>query len=287
MTLKEVINSNNFIVTTEICPPKGVEVKPLLEKAKILKGLVDAVNVTDNQRAKMNLSSLAFSRLLVEEGFDPIFQMTCRDKNALALQSDILGAYALGIRNILAITGDYPIGGTVRPVYDLDSVQLISTIKKMANEGIDSFGDKLLGKPDFLVGGAVNPGSEPLEPQLIKMKKKIAAGTDFFQTQVIYDIELFKKFLEEVNDPNLKIIAGIFPLKTYKLAVFLNEKVPGVKIPPEILSRMEKSANPENEGLEIAADLINQVKTLCSGVHIMTLNSLEMVEALISRTNLK
>ena len=287
MSFKAAIKSNKFIVTTEICPPKGVEVKPILEKASLLRGIVDAVNVTDNQRAKMNLSSLAFSRLLVEAGFDPIFQMTCRDKNALALQSDILGAYALGIRNILAISGDYPVGGKVRPVYDFDSVQLISTIKKMERDGEDTFGDKLLGSPEFMVGGAVNPGAEPLEPQIIKMKKKLEAGCDFFQTQVIYDIEVFKKFLKEANCPKTKIIAGIFPLKNYKLATFLNEKVPGVRVPKDILSRMEKANDPEKEGLSIAAEMIKELKPICAGVHIMTLNNLEMVSALVSMTNLK
>ncbi|KAF0133863.1 MAG: 5 10-methylenetetrahydrofolate reductase [Candidatus Saganbacteria bacterium] len=273
MNFSEALKSGKFLITAELSPPKGVEVEPIIQAASVFKSKVDAVNVTDNQRARLHLSSLAFCRLLHEQGFEPILQMTCRDRNALALQSDILGAYALGLRNILALSGDYPKGGSVRPVYDLDSVQLISTIKKMENEGIDLFGEKLAGKMNFFVGGAINPGAEPVEQQILKTEKKIEAGVDFFQTQVIYGIELFKRFFTKLNNRKAKVIAGIFPLKSYNMAVFLNEKVPGVFVPEEILKRMKESRTPETEGIKISIEIINELKPVCSGIHIMTLNN--------------
>ncbi|MBU0686919.1 MAG: methylenetetrahydrofolate reductase [Candidatus Margulisbacteria bacterium] len=283
MTLKEALNSGKFVITVEICPPKGTEVEPILSDAEVLLGKVDAINVTDNQRAMMRLSGLAFCRLLLEKGFDPIFQLTCRDRNSLALQSDILGAYVLGIRNILALSGDYPSKGdhkSARPVFDLDSVQLVETIKKL-EKGENLAGEKINGHPKFTVGAVVNPGAVPIEPQIIKLKKKVEAGAEFIQTQVIYDVEIFKKFLHQLNMPKLKILAGIFPLKSFKMAQFMNEKVPGVSVPESILKRMEFAQNPEEEGVKIAKEIIEEVKPLCAGIHIMALNDVNLVLKLI------
>lgn len=283
MSLKEALNSGKFIITAEICPPKGVDVNPILSEAEALLGKVDAINVTDNQRAMMRLSGLAFSRLLLEKGFDPIFQLTCRDRNSLALQSDILGVAALGIKNILALSGDYPSKGdhkSARPVFDLDSVQLVEVIKKLES-GENLAGEKINGAPKFSIGAVVNPGAIPLEPQLIKLKKKIEAGAEFIQTQVIYDVEVFKKFLHEFNMPKVKILAGIFPLKSYKMAQFMNEKVPGVSVPESILKRMESAADPVEEGLKISKEIIDEVKPLCAGIHIMALNDIPLTVKLI------
>jgi 5,10-methylenetetrahydrofolate reductase len=244
----------------------------------MLLGKVDAVNVTDNQRAMMRLSGLAFCRLLLERGFDPIFQLTCRDRNSLALQSDILGAAVLGIKNILALSGDYPSKGDhkgARPVYDLDSVQLIQAIKKLEN-GENLAGEKIDGHPAFCVGAVVNPGATPIEPQIIKLKKKMEAGAEFIQTQVIYDVEIFKKFLHGLNLPKIKILAGIFPLKSYKMACFMNEKVPGVTVPESILKRMEVAVDPIEEGLKIAKEIIDEIRPLCAGIHIMALNDVPL-----------
>jgi 5,10-methylenetetrahydrofolate reductase len=283
MNFREALNSGKFIITAELSSPRGVEVEPIIEAASILRDKIDGVNVTDNQRAKMHLSSLAFCALLHQNGFDPILQMTCRDRNALALQSDVLGAYALGLRNILALTGDYPVGGPVRPVYDLDSVQLISIIKKMEREGVDLYDEKLSGRPRFLVGGAVNPGAEPLEMQIVKLRKKIEAGADFFQSQVIYDVKSFMKFLKELNEPKIKILAGILPIKSYNMAVFLNEKVPGVSIPEKILKRVKEAKDPEEEGIKISVEIIHELKPICAGIHLMTLNNVQVIPEILGR----
>ncbi|MFA4858758.1 MAG: methylenetetrahydrofolate reductase [Candidatus Margulisiibacteriota bacterium] len=283
MTFKEALHSGKFVITAEVCPPKGTNVEPLLREAEILLGKVDAINVTDNQRAMMRLSGLAFSRLLLERGHDPIFQLACRDRNLLALQSDILGAAALGIKNILALSGDYPSKGdhkSARPVYDLDSVQLIQTIKKLES-GQNWAGEKLDGAPKFCVGAVVNPGAVPIEPQIIKLKKKIEAGAEFIQTQVVYDVEIFKKFLHELPRSKVKILAGIFPLKSYKMAQFMNEKVPGVTVPESILKRMESAADPIEEGLRISKEIIDEVKPLCAGIHIMALNDIALAAKLV------
>lgn len=289
MTLKEAIKSNKFIITAEIAPPKGVDIEALLESAEILRGVVDAVNVTDNQRAIMRLSSISFCSKLAQKGFDPILQMTCRDKNALALQSDILGAYVLGIRNILALSGDYPNHSDqpgVKPVFDLDSVQLVSLIKKL-DSGEDLGGNKLSGKPFFTVGAVVNPGSDPLEPQIIKLQKKIEAGAEFIQTQVVYDVDKFKKFLKEAKiQPKVKVLVGIFPLRSYKMATFVNENVPGVSVPDKILKRIEKAKDPLKEGLDISVEIIEELKPICAGIHFMTLNHLEEIPDIIKRAKL-
>ena len=287
MSLKEALSSGKFIITAEVCPPKGTNVDPLLREAEILLGKVDAINVTDNQRAIMRLSGLAFCRLLLEKGFDPIFQLTCRDRNLLALQSDVLGAAALGIKNILALSGDYPSKGdhkSARPVYDLDSVQLVQVIKKLES-GENWAGEKLDGAPKFCVGAVVNPGATPVEPQIIKLRKKIEAGAEFIQTQVVYDIEMFKRFLHGLNMPKVKILTGIFPLKSFKMAQFMNEKVPGVTVPESILKRMEAAADPVEEGLKISKEIIDEIKPLCAGIHIMAMNDVPLTVRLIERLN--
>jgi 5,10-methylenetetrahydrofolate reductase len=289
MTLKEAIKSNKFIVTAEIAPPKGVDIGGLIESAEILRDKVDAINVTDNQRAVMRLSSIAFCAKLAEKGFDPILQVTCRDKNALALQSDILGAYVLGIRNILALSGDYPNRSDqrgVKPVFDLDSVQLVNLVKEL-DSGKDLGGNKLVGKPSFTIGAVVNPGSDPIEPQIIKLNKKIEAGAEFIQTQVVYDVEGYKKFLKEAKmPPKVKVLVGIFPIRSYKMANFLNEQVPGVSVPKKILDRIKNAKDPVEEGVNISVEIIEELKPLCAGVHFMTLNNLQVVPEIISRLRL-
>ncbi len=286
MPLKEAIKSNKFIITAEIAPPKGVDIEELLERAEILRGVVDAINVTDNQRAIMRLSSISFCAKLAEKGFDPILQMTCRDKNALALQSDILGAYVLGIRNILALSGDYPNKGDqpgVKPVFDLDSVQLVNLISRLES-GKDLAGNSLHGKPSFTVGAVVNPGADPIEPQIIKLHKKIEAGAEFIQTQVVYDVEGFKKFLKQAKiPPKVKVIAGIFPLRSYKIATFVNEEIPGVSVPKKMLDRIKGAKDAVEEGIKISVEIIEELKPICGGIHLMTLNRLEEVPEILKR----
>ena len=250
MTFKEKIQSGKFLVTSEIGPPKGSETVHLLEDAELIRNRVDAINVTDLQSSVMRLGSLAVCSLLKQKGFEPIFQLTCRDRNRLALQSDLLSATALGIENILVLTGDHPKLGDhpdAKPVFDLDSVQLLQVAKKL-QAGFDMKDNKLNGSPPkFCLGAVVNPGADPLEPQILKMEKKIEAGAEFFQTQAIYDIKLFENFLNKIKHLKTTILAGIVLLKSAGMAKYMNENVAGVNVPQDLIDEMA-SASKEDRG---------------------------------------
>jgi 5,10-methylenetetrahydrofolate reductase len=272
MLLKEKIQSGKFIVTSEIGPPKGIETRQILEEAELIRTRVDAINVTDLQSSVMRLGSLAVCSLLKQRGFEPVYQVTCRDRNRLALQSDILSAAALGIENLLILTGDHPSLGDhpeAKPVFDLDSVQLLQVVKSL-QEGRDMKGNPLEGAaPRFCVGAVVNPGADPIEPQIMKMEKKIAAGVDFFQTQAIFDIPLFEKFLSKIRHLNVPIIAGVVLLKSANMARYMNKNVPGVFVPESFIKEMENTSNKPAQATAIAARLVKELKPLCRGVHIM------------------
>jgi len=272
MTFKEKIQSGKFLVTSEIGPPKGIETKQILEEAELIRGRIDAINVTDLQSSVMRLGSLAVCVLLKQRGFEPIFQITCRDRNRLALQSDILSASALDIENLLILTGDYPTLGDhpeAKPVFDLESVQLLQVVKKI-QEGFDMKGNKLEGNPPkFCVGAVVNPGADPLEPQIIKMEKKISAGAEFFQTQAVYDIKVFENFLSKIKHLKTKILVGIVLLKSAGMTKYMNENVPGVNVPESIIKEMGGAKDKLEKSVEIAARLIKELKQMCQGVHIM------------------
>lgn len=281
--LSEKLDGGKFVVTAELCPPKGPDISSFINKARLLKGLVDAVNITDNQRAMMRMCALVCAWLVKNEGLEPILQMTCRDRNRIALQSDILGASAQGIRNILAITGDYVSEGDnpeAKPVFDLDSSLLIKTIAEL-NKGNDLGGRALNAKTDFFIGAAVNPCAEPKEPHRLTFEKKIAAGARFFQTQAIFDIEKFSEFMEYSRQFDVKILGGILLVKSAKMARFLNENVPGVDVPQNLIDRLEKSQNPIMTGVEIAGEQIGQLRSICHGVHIMTVGNEERVAEIL------
>ena len=276
MSLKSLLEAGKFVVTTEVGPLKGTDTTELEEVAGLLLGRVDATNVTDQQSSVMRLGSLATCHLLKERGLDPVFQMTCRDRNRLALQSDLLSAHILGIENVLAITGDLPCLGDhpqAKPVYDLDSVQLLWVIGRL-NEGYDMVGNELKGKPDFFSGAVVNPGADTeaaFELQLIKMEKKIAAGARFFQTQAVYDINSFTKFMKRVEGFRIPVLAGVIPLKSVGMARFMNKNVAGVFVPDELINKMAEAEDKAKTGIEIAANLIKELKSICHGVHIMAI----------------
>lgn len=277
--LRERLDKNEFVITAELCPPKGPDISSFINKARLLANVVDIVNITDNQRAIMRMSSITCSRVAKDEGLEPILQMTCRDRNRIALQSDLLGAAGFGIRNVLALTGDYVTEGDhpqAKGVFDLDSVQLIRTIAGL-NKGVDLAGRQLNGRTNFFIGAAVNPCVEPVEPQLISFEKKVRAGAQFFQTQAIFDIEKFRKFMDYAKTFPVKILGGILLVKSAKMARFLNENVPGVDVPKAMTDRLEKSANPLKTGIEIAKELIKGLRTICHGVHIMTVGNEELV----------
>jgi len=272
LTFKEKIQAGKFLLTSEIGPPKGIETKTILEDAELIRGRVDAINVTDLQSSVMRLGSLAVCSLLKQKGLEPIFQVTCRDRNRLALQSDILSAAALGIENLLILTGDHPTLGDhpeAKPVFDLDSVQLLQVVKKL-QEGLDMKGNKLEGAaPKFCVGAVVNPGADPIEPQIIKMEKKIEAGAEFFQTQAVYDIKTFENLLSKIKHLKTTILAGIVLLKSAGMARYMNKNVAGVFVPDNLIKEMEETKDKSAKSIEIAARLIKELKPMCEGMHIM------------------
>jgi methylenetetrahydrofolate reductase (NADPH) len=276
MALRKALESGKFAITTEVGPLKGTDTSEIMEVADILNGKVDGVNVTDQQSAVMRLGSLATCSLLVQKGLDPVFQMTCRDRNRIALQSDLLSASVLGIGNVLAISGDFPSLGDhidAKDVYDLDSEQLIWTINQM-NEGYDLAHNELQGKTDFLVGAVVKPVSdteESSELQLAMMEKKISVGARFFQTQAVYDADAFDIFMKRAAQFKVPVLVGIIPLKSAGMARYMNKNVSGVFVPEHIISEMAKAEDKTATGLEIAARLIKDLKDLCQGVHIMAI----------------
>ena len=275
MSFREKLESGKFVITSEIGPPKGVDIEESLKEAETLREKVDAFNVTDLQSSVMKLGSLATCHLLVERKLEPVFQITCRDRNRLALQSDLLSAYVLGIKNVLVLTGDHTVLGDhpqAKPVFDLDSVSLLKAASLLM-EGKDMVDSDLLGKPEFCLGAVVNPGADPLEPQIIKMEKKIEAGAKFFQTQAVYDLASFESFMKIAEKSGIPVLGGIVLLKSAGMAKYMNEKVAGVNVPDRYIEMMAKAKKEERPkvSIQIAAELIKGMKNICRGIHIMPL----------------
>jgi methylenetetrahydrofolate reductase (NADPH) len=277
MTLKEKIESGKFIVCGEIGPPKSCDGDVIREKSKYFKGVVDAVNITDNQTAIVRLSSIVSAKILLEEGVEPIMQMTCRDRNRIAIQSDLLGAAALGIHNLLCLTGDYQKFGDqpeAKGVFDLDSVQLIATAAKM-NSGFLLSEQEMKKAPDFLIGAAANPFAEPFEMRLIRLHKKVKAGARFIQTQPVFDMDIFTRWMEKVVEMGLHekcaILAGVMPVKSVKALYHMKKEVPGVKINDEYINRLENASDPKEEGVKIVIEMIKALQKIkgVRGIHIM------------------
>jgi len=289
MTFKEKIQAGKFLLTSEVGPAKGMQAEKLLEEAELIRTRVDAINVTDLQSSVMRLGSLAVSFLLKQKGFEPIYQLTCRDRNRLALQSDLLSAAALGIQNVLALTGDHPTLGDhpeAKPVFDLDSVQLLRAARKLES-GQDMKGNKLDGiAPQFCLGAVVNPGADPLEPQIIKMEKKIAAGAEFFQTQAVYDVKTFENFLNKTKHIKVPIMAGIVLLKSAGMARYMNKNVAGVSVPDNLIKEMEITKDKVATSIEIASRLIKELKPLCQGIHIMPIGWDKLVPRVLDAAGL-
>ncbi|MFB3894290.1 MAG: methylenetetrahydrofolate reductase [Phycisphaerae bacterium] len=297
--LQEALLSGKFTVTGEIGPPKGVDVAKCLHEAEeFLKGKVVAVNVTDIQTAVMRFGSMATCHLLADRGIEPIFQMVTRDRNRLALQSDLLSAYVLGIRNVLALTGDHPMMGDhpgCKPVYDLDSVGLlaaISTLESGHDLGVDSKGQPnvLEGSPKFFKGCCVTPCAEEVEPQIIKLEKKVEAGAEFVQTQAVYEPAAFEKFMTDIRKRGIKVpvLIGIVMLKNAGMARYMNSSVPGVVVPAPIIERLTKAAKEDREkvSIDICGELIRAVKDCCQGAHLMTLGWDHCVPGIIQAAGL-
>lgn len=288
--LKKQLESGAFVVTGEIGPPKGTDLSRCLQDAMDLQDYIAAFNVTDLQSAVLRIGSLAVSVKLVEQGLEPVFQLTCRDRNRLALQSDLLSAWALGVKNVLCLTGDHPALGDhseAKAVYDLDSVQLLKAASTL-NKGYDIAGHELESPPDFFIGAVVTPSADPLEPQIIKMKKKVEAGAKFFQTQAVYDAKKFEYFIEQIQDLKVPVIAGIVLLKSANMARYMNENIAGIKVPQEIILEMEQTAREDRKkkAVEIAARNIRQIRPFCQGVHIMPQGWDELIPDIIQEAGL-
>jgi 5,10-methylenetetrahydrofolate reductase len=289
MSLRDKIQSGKFVVTSEIGPPKGIDTSHLLDNARLVSARVDALNVTDLQNSVMRLGSLVVSNLLKQNGIEPVFQITCRDRNRLALQSDLLSAASLGIENVLILTGDHPTRGDhpeAKPVFDLDSVQLLQAAKKLEN-GFDMNNNKLDGTvPKFHLGAVVNPGADPLEPQIIKMEKKIEAGAEFFQTQAIFDVKVMENFLNKIRHLKTVILGGVVFLKSGGMCRYMNKNIPGMFVPDNLIKEMDQANDRRAVSVEIAARLIKQIKPMCQGIHLMPIGQDKLVPRVLDAAGL-
>jgi len=284
-SFKKVLEKDNFIITAEIGPVKGTNTQGMANSINLLKDKVDALNVTDNQSAVMRYSSVGGCLLIKEQGGEPIFQMTCRDRNRLSIQGDLLFAYSRGIENVLCLTGDSLKMGDhpeAKPVYDIDSVQLIQLVRNL-NSGKDLSGNDLDGEVDFCIGASATPSADPIEPQLIKFEKKLKAGIDFVQTQAVYDLDELKRFVDYSRNINrsVKILAGVVLLVSAGMAKWMNDNIPGIFVPQNLIDELVKMPKGEglSKGIEIAGNLIKRIKDekICDGVHIMAIGKEEKV----------
>jgi 5,10-methylenetetrahydrofolate reductase len=291
VSLQSKLESGKFAITCEVGPLKGTDITELEENAELLKDKVDAANVTDQQSSVMRLGSLVTSYIILQKGLEPIYQMVCRDRNRIALQSDLLSAWVLGIKNVLAITGDLPQLGDhpeAKAVYDLDSVTLLQTISTL-NSGTDMKGNELQGNPSFFPGAVVKVESDTeasMELQIAKLGRKVAAGARFIQTQAVYDATSFAKFMKRVEKLKVPVLAGVIPLKSAGMAKFMNKNVSGVFVPDELIQKMTDAEDKTATGIQICADLIKQLKPLCQGVHIMAIGWEKKVPSIIAAAGL-
>lgn len=279
MTLKEKIQSGQFVVTAELGPPRSCNGDIIRKKVLYFQKGIDGVNITDNQTAIVRLSSIAAAKIVLEQGLEPVIQMTCRDRNRIAIQSDLLGAAALGIENILCLTGDHQKFGDhpeSKPVFDMDSIQLIATVKQL-NKGVLLSGEEMKKPTSFLIGGAANPFADPFEFRVVRLEKKILAGAEFIQTQPVFDIPYFKKWMQAVRQKDLHtrvaILAGVMPVKSVNALQHMQKEVPGIRIHPRYIERMNDADHPEEEGIRIAVEIIEEMKDLIGirGIHLMPL----------------
>jgi len=292
-SLREALHSGKFVVTGEVGPPKGTNLEKMIHHINLLKDKVDAMNVTDHQSSVMRFPSIGAALSVKEQGGEPILQMTCRDRNRLALQADLLFAYSRGIRNVLCLTGDaIPVGDhkMAKGVFDLDSSQLLRTIR-LLESGKDLGGNDLDGKVEFCAGAIVTPEADPLEPQLIKFEKKIDSGAEFFQTQAIYDLDNFRRFMDFARKFKVKILAGIILLVSARMAKYMNNNVPGVFVPQNLIDELASAPKGTalKKGIEIAGRMIRQIKEeeICDGVHVMAIGKEEVVPDILSAAGIE
>ena len=273
--LEEKIRAKSFVVTTELTPPKGTDLTELFAKADALKGYADAINLTESPRARMAVEPKAVARLLIERGLEPIVQVTARDRNRIAIQADLLGASVLGVGNFLFMTGDNPKNGDhpeAKGVFDLTTLEMLGAARGL-RDGHDMAGNELKGAPSLFLGATGNPCAPDMNFECENTQRKIDAGAQFMQTQAIYDTDLLKRFLDSTKLGDTALLAGVIPLKTARMAAWLNGNVPGIRVPQALIDEME-AAGPDGEaakGVEIAARIIREIRKLCAGVHIMAI----------------
>ena len=272
--LKDSLEAGTFTFTAELIPPKGTNLESMFEKADLLNGLITAFNLTDSYTAKMSMSPLAAAKLLLDRGVESILQLTCRDRNRIALQGDLLGASALGLSNIMCMGGDPPAIGDhpeAKPVFDFDAVALLDAITTLG-QGHDIHDNPLRGTPEFFAGAVTNPGADDLEWEINRLGQKIDAGAQFFQTQAVYEPVAYEKFANAAAKYNVPFLPSIILLKSADMARFLNDKVPGITVPDDVIKQMDAAATPEEKSaasVEIAARTIRELKPLCQGVHLI------------------
>lgn len=271
--LKELFDAGEFVVTGEVAPPRGTDLTAMHESVDLLAPYCHALNVTDNQGASLHLSSLAASRAILDRGIEPIFQQTCRDRNRLALQSDLLAAWSLGLENVLVVTGDDPRAGdhpNAKGVFDLDSTQLAEVARGM-NEGRDMMGRELKGATDFYIGAAMFPEAEPWDVQLARIEQKIEAGVRFFQTQAIFDMEKLQRAVDAVRPLGAKVIAGVLVIRSPRVVTFVNEHLAGLMVPDHIADRIRAAEDPAAEAITLATEQVRDIRSIADGVHVMPL----------------
>ncbi|HSR16351.1 MAG TPA: methylenetetrahydrofolate reductase [Gemmatimonadales bacterium] len=315
--LERLLRAGHFAVTAELGPPQSADANVIRRKARLLKGVCDAVNITDNQTAIVRMSSIGAGTIVVSEGLEPVIQMTCRDRNRLAIQADLLGAHALGMRNLLCLTGDHQQFGnhpTAKNVFDIDSVQLVQMVARMRDDRVFQCGEEFEGpEPRFFVGAAAAPFADPVEYRPLRLAKKVAAGADFIQTQLIYDVEAFAEYMAKVRDLGVHekafILAGVGPLKSPGMARYMVNNVPGLLVPEALIDRMTEVGAPwadkskdeltaedkqaraaawKEEGIRICVDLINEIRQIegVAGVHIMAIEWEEAVRPIVEGAGL-
>ena len=293
--LEKLLKRGEFVVTSELGPPRGASREAVEKKAEILKGSADAFNITDCQTAMVRLSSIASGVILINMGMEPVIQMTCRDRNRIAIQSDILGAAALGMKNLLCLTGDHQCFGDhpdAKGVFDIDSIQLLDIVRQMRDEKRFQSGEELKVEPRLFLGAAANPFADPFKFRAIRLAKKIAAGTDFIQTQIIYNIKKFEEWMSIVRDMGLHkkvfILAGVTPIRSLGMAKYMKNNVPGMDVPDEIIKRLEGAEKKKVEGINICLDIIERLREIegVAGIHIMAIEWEEIVPEIVERAGL-
>lgn len=287
--LSDVIESGRFVITSELNPPKGTDLGPLFEKADLLKDAVDAFNLTDSHAAHMAMSPMAAAHLLRQRGIEPILQLTTRDRNRIALQSDLLGAYALGIENVVFMGGDPPTAGDhpdAKPVFDVYTSIMLRAARGMES-GHDMTGNALHGNPRFCLGAVANPGADDLDEEVRRMEEKLEAGARFFQTQAVYEPDKFERFAHAVNGLGATVLAGIIPLKSARMARYMNTRVPGIHVPDALIHRIDDAGDRRKTSIEIAAGIATEVRGMCQGLHVMAIGWEDIIPEILKAAGVK